>query len=73
MILFSIFIASRITTSCPASTLSPGFTSTRMIRPGIGALTTRPVIGSLALADEVSPAFAAVPSGSAATAGLLSS
>ena len=45
MMLFSIFMASRITTSCPLDTVSPGATSTFKIRPGIGEVTTLPVIG----------------------------
>ena len=67
MMLFSIFMASRITTSCPLATVSPGATSTFKIRPGIGEVTTLPVIG--AAAGLAGSAFGASAAGAAAGLG----
>src|SRR5512136_1049072 len=54
---FCIFMASNMTTCCPAFTLSPTLQVTSTMRPGMGAVT------------EPAPAFPAGAAGAAAAAG----
>ena len=62
-ILFSIFMASRRTTVCPAFTLSPTLTKTSRIVPGSGVVTFEPF--EAAAGDDVWT----VPLGAALTRG----